>query len=195
LEVSTVWNHPLHVQDDRPTQESRYRVRFAFHPNGVITGDPEDEDNDEVTLLFAGEEAGRRLVAVQLEKVAGTETYNLILRAHRRQTGPKDDRWAYEIVNITNGPHVVEFDWQKSTGPETTDGYLHVWIDQPWSWTAPAPGQPIQAPAPAVLLSLLDTGDHTIDFIRMGAISVKQGASGSIYLDEYASRRTNFIGY
>jgi hypothetical protein len=46
--------------------------------------------------------------------------------------------------------------------------------------------------------TLYHTGDPNslseVDFVRMGALSVKLGASGTMYWDEFESRRQNGIG-
>jgi hypothetical protein len=33
-----------------------------------------------------------------------------------------------------------------------------------------------------------------VDFVRLGALSVKTAASGTLYWDEFESRRASFIG-
>jgi hypothetical protein len=33
-----------------------------------------------------------------------------------------------------------------------------------------------------------------VDFVRLGAITVKPGASGTLYLDEFRSRRVSPLG-
>jgi hypothetical protein len=34
-----------------------------------------------------------------------------------------------------------------------------------------------------------------IDFARLGAMTVKTGASGTLYLDDFESRRERYMGY
>jgi hypothetical protein len=47
-----------------------------------------------------------------------------------------------------------------------------------------------------VTLSLdsLDNDLASVDFVRMGALSVKAGANGTMYWDEFEARRSNPIG-
>jgi hypothetical protein len=40
----------------------------------------------------------------------------------------------------------------------------------------------------------LDNGAAGIGFARLGALSVKEGASGTILLDHFESRRESYIG-
>ena len=40
----------------------------------------------------------------------------------------------------------------------------------------------------------LDNHLAEVDFVRLGALSVKAGASGTIYWDEFVSRRLTLIG-
>jgi hypothetical protein len=44
------------------------------------------------------------------------------------------------------------------------------------------------------LLTGLDNSISAVDFVRMGALSVKAGASGTMFWDEFVSRRDNLIG-
>jgi hypothetical protein len=48
--------------------------------------------------------------------------------------------------------------------------------------------------APAGSLSTLDNAAGGVQFVRMGALSVKTGAAGMLYWDEFVSRRENYIG-
>ena len=43
-------------------------------------------------------------------------------------------------------------------------------------------------------LTSLDNDISTVDFVRMGALSVKTGATGTLYFDEFESRRGSTIG-
>jgi hypothetical protein len=44
------------------------------------------------------------------------------------------------------------------------------------------------------LLEGLDNSVSAVDLVRLGALSIKAGASGTLYLDEFESRRASFIG-
>ena len=40
----------------------------------------------------------------------------------------------------------------------------------------------------------MDNSLSAVDFVRLGALSVKAGASGTLYWDEFESRRQGEIG-
>ena len=82
------------------------------------------------------------------------------------------------FIPITDGPHVMEFEWRRSSGPDALDGSLELWIDGVSVATLPG----------------LDNSISAVDFVRLGALSVKAGASGSMYWDEFESRRVTYIG-
>ena len=79
---------------------------------------------------------------------------------------------------ITDGAHYVEVDWRRSTGPDAQDGVFEMWID----------GGSVST------LSGLDNSVSAVDFVRMGALSVKGGAGGTLLWDELESRRRGPIG-
>jgi hypothetical protein len=79
---------------------------------------------------------------------------------------------------ISDGPHVVEIDWRRSSGPDALDGSLELWIDG----------------ASMATLNNLDNSISGVDFARLGALSVKAGSNGTLYWDEFESRRGSYIG-
>ena len=74
--------------------------------------------------------------------------------------------------------HVVELDWIRSSGPDANDGEFRPWIDGVLRST----------------LTDLDNSVSSVDFARMGALSVKVGATGTLRFDEFESRRQNYMG-
>ena len=82
------------------------------------------------------------------------------------------------FVTISDGPHAVELDWKRSSGPAAADGSCRMSVD----------GAEVSA------RTGLDNSVSGVDFVRLGALSVKNGASGSLYWDEFDSRRLNPIG-
>jgi hypothetical protein len=72
----------------------------------------------------------------------------------------------------------VELDWVAASAPGASDGTFALWI-----------GGTL-----AASLSGLDTDGGAIDFVRFGALSLKTGASGTLLLDEFVSRRKSYIG-
>ena len=43
-------------------------------------------------------------------------------------------------------------------------------------------------------LANLDNNLSSLDFVRLGALSVKTGASGTLFFDEFESRNQSYIG-
>ena len=161
----------LFVQDDTPADGRRYRARFYFDPNGF---DPGVAQNHLRTRVFIGfEEApNRRLFAVVLRLLSGQ--YALMSRVRRDDNTQANS----SFVNIADAPHFVELEWVSATGPDALDGSFAWWIDG-----NPAPG-----------LSGVDNSISGLDFVRLGALSVKTGASGVLRWDHFQSRRETPIG-
>jgi hypothetical protein len=161
----------LFVQDDLPDDEDLYRARFWFDTNGF---DPGEAQNHRRTRIFIAFEEGpmRRLAAIVLRRIGGV--YALMGRARL------DDNSQYDtgFFTIGDGPHMVELAWKRSSGPDANDGELALWID----------GVSVHAAAN------LDNSLSSVDMVRLGALSVKSGASGTLHWDEFESRRLTFIG-
>ena len=159
LEALVNDNNSLYVQDDSPDFENRYRARFYLDPNGFDPG--EASSHFRIRIFIAFDPSGLRVATVVLKRQAGA--YSVEGRV-RRNDGTRVDTGFFPI---TDGPHFMELDWQRSTGPGAADGAFEMWIDNDAS---------------------------PIDFARMGAIAVKTGASGTLYYDQFESRRRTFIG-
>ncbi len=153
------------------SDESRYRARFYFDPHDFDPGEGQGHHRTRIFIVF---ESGptRRLAAVVLRRIGGA--YALMARARLDDNSQADT----PFFLIAAGPHVVEIDWRQSSAPDALDGSLQLWIDGTSQAT----------------LSALDNSRSSVDFVRMGALSVKTGSSGSMYWDEFESRRATYIG-
>ena len=161
----------VHLQDDSPAAESRYRARFYFDPNGFDPGEAIGQFRQRIFVTFS-EAPMKRLVLLMVRRMGG----QFALGAQVRRD---DDTLAKPpFVLITDGPHAVEIDWHKATAAGANDGRFEMWIDG----------------TSVVTVTGLDNDDRPVDFVRMGAISVKAGASGALYFDEFVSRRLAYIG-
>jgi hypothetical protein len=160
----------LYVQDDTPADEDRYRARFYFDPNGFDPGEAQGHRRTRLFIVF--EDGPRRLAAIVLRRLNGS--YAIRARARLDDNAQADT----PFVPINDGPHAVELDWRRSSGPDALDGSLQLWID----------GVSVAS------LTGLDNASSAVDFVRMGALSVKGGSSGTMYWDEFESRRTTYIG-
>jgi hypothetical protein len=161
--------HGLYVQDDLPSAEDRYRARFYFDPNGIDPG--EGSGRFRLRLLIAFDGLNRRLVTLVLRRREGAYS------VHARTRLTDGTRAETPFFPISDAPHFVEFDWQRS-GPGMSDGYLALSIDG------------------VVVANLLGLANDAsaVEFVRMGALTVKTGAGGILYLDEFHARRQGAIG-
>jgi len=162
--------NPLYVQDDHPTAQGRYRARFYFNPGTFDPGEASGAFRTRIFLAFAN--PSRRVMAVVLKRQAGA--YSLMVRV-RRDDGTQVDTG---FIPISNATHSIEFDWKKSTGPGSNNGALRWWIDD----------------VERTAISSVDNDTAVVDYARMGAMSIKAGASGILYFDELESRTTTPVG-
>jgi hypothetical protein len=161
----------IYVQDDTPRDEATYRARFYLHPGDFDPGEAQNHFRTRIFIAF--EEAPmRRLMAVVLRRQGGQ--YSLMGRA-RRDDGTQADTGFFAI---SAAPHFVELRWMRASGPGAGDGVFQLWID-------------------GLLQSsntTLDSSISSVDFVRLGALSVKTGAAGTLHFDEFESRRETVIG-
>jgi hypothetical protein len=156
----------LFVFDDTPEDESRYGVGFRFDPNGFDPGEAQSHFRTRIFIAFE-EAPTRRLMAVVLRRIGGQ--YSLMARARLDD----DSQANTSFVDITDAPHTVEVRWQRSDGPDAANGRLRMLIDG----------------VEAALLTGLDNSLSAVDLARMGALSVKAGANGVLYWDDFRSFR------
>ncbi len=161
----------LYVEDTTPVDEDRYRVRFRFDSNTFDPGEAQGNHRARVLIGFE-ENPQRRLFAVVLRRVAGD--YALMARARIDD----NSQVSTPFVGIIPGPHVIEVDWRRSTSVGTPDGQLRFWVDGTLRST----------------LSSLENSISSVDFVRMGVLNIKTGASGSLKWDDFDSRRTTYVG-
>jgi hypothetical protein len=156
----------LYVQDDSPAGESDFRARFYVDPNGFDPGEASGRFRTRIFVAFA-ENPARRLATVVLRRIGGAYAVMASCRLddlRKAETG---------FVPVTDAPHAVEITWRRARSPLLHDGSCQLFVD----------GQP------AGLLAALDNDGRGVDFARLGALSVKSGASGTLFWDEYDSRR------
>jgi hypothetical protein len=158
------------VEDATPSGEKRYRARFYLDASGFDPGVADGHLRTRVFIAFQ-EAPARRRVAIVLRLLAGQ--YALLGRV-RRDDGALADTG---FVPVGEG-QAVELDWVAASAPGANDGTFQMWIDG----------------VPAASLSGLDTDGGAIDFARLGALSLKTGASGTLGFDEFVSRRKTYIG-
>jgi ELWxxDGT repeat protein len=162
----------LFVVDESPNDELRYRARFRLDPNGFDPGEANGKLRVRVFLAFE-EAPNLRLITLVLRRIGGQ--YSLMGRV-RLDDG---SRAQTPFFNIPDEPHMVEIDWTWSSQPDANEGTFALWIDE----------------IPVATLTGLDNNASAVDFVRLGAMTVKPGANGTLYFDDFESRRERYIGY
>src|SRR6185503_17981624 len=160
----------LYVVDDTPIYESRYRARFYFDPNGFDPGEASSHFRTRIFIAF--DPSGLRVITLVLKRQGGA--YSIETRV-RRNDGTRVDTG---FVPLSNAPHFLEFSWRRATRSGAIDGSLEMWIDGTSMAT----------------LSGIDNDLSSIDFARLGALAVKTGAAGTLFFDQFDSRRRNYVG-
>ena len=162
---------PLYAQDDSPHDEDRYRARYYLDPHDIDPGEARDHRRVRTFIVFS-ENPGRRLAAIVLRRVNGA--YAVLGRARLDDNSQADTAW----TPIGSGPHAIELDLKRASAPDANDGWFRLWVD----------GEQVAKPG------ALDNRLSAADFVRLGALSVKSGASGTLTWDEFESRRQTAIG-
>jgi hypothetical protein len=145
-------------------------VRFYFDPNGFDPG--EADSHFRTRILIAFDKSALRAITLVLKRQLGAYTVEARVK---RDDGSRADTGFFPI---TDGPHFLEFDWQSSTGSGANNGSLQFWIDD----------------VSMATLTGIDNDQSVIESVRMGALSIKTGANGTPYYDQFESRRLRQIG-
>jgi len=161
----------LFVEDATPNDEGRYRARFYFDPNGFDPGEGLNHRRTRILIAFS-EAPNRRVAAVVLRRLSGN--YAVMGRARQDDNSQADTGF----FPISDGAHAIEIDLVRASDTEALDGTFELFID----------GVSMNQ------LTGLDNSLAEVDFARMGALSVKTGAGGTMYWDEFESRRGTYIG-
>jgi hypothetical protein len=159
------------VVDASPADESHYRARFYFDPNGLSLG-----NNEKIRLAQARTGMNELRPVIVLLRVFNGQ-YQIRLRGHDDlMSGFYDTAW----YTISDAAHVIELDWQAASGPGANDGTLALYLDDVLKET----------------LSGMDTDTEVVSTITVGFTSKTEGitVAGSMYLDEFVSDSDAYIG-
>jgi hypothetical protein len=164
--------NPIFVQDDSPLAENRYRARFYFDPNGFDPGEANGRFRVRMFIAFDG--SNRRLITLVLRRIGGN--YSVMGRV-RLSDGTRAQT---PFVPISNDAHFIEFDWRRATTPDALNGVFRMQLDDD----------------PTTLQNLfnLDNDASAVESARLGALTIKPGASGTLFYDQFESRRIQGIG-
>jgi hypothetical protein len=157
--------NPLFVRDNTPGAEDGYQARFHFDPHGFDPG--ETSSHFRTRILIVHDAVNARLVAIVLRRING------VFSVRGRVRLDDGTRANTSFVEITDGPHVIELDWKRSSSDSASDGSFELLVD----------GFSVGR------LTGLDNSAGAVDYVRMGALSVKTGASGTLYFDAFESER------
>ncbi len=167
LEATITDTSSLYVEDDTPNAESHYHGKFYFNPHTFDPGEAQQHFRTRIFIGFGNTPSQRRLFAIVLKRQGGA--YSLEGRVRQDDNDQNDTGF----FPISSGPHLVEWDWTRSSSASVGDGVFQFYIDGA-----------LQKTLNGNLNNL-----SGVDSVRMGALSVKTGASGGMYWDEFASTR------
>jgi len=161
-----------YVTDASPVQETSYRARFYFHPNGSLPV------NTATPTLFAGLNAANGAI-FQVQ--------------YRRQGAGAGAFYQVRAGALQNVGGTAFTAW--TTIPSASATPIEI------AWQAAAAGPPrLQltvgaGPGQAILPLNVNTGAQRLEAVRLGlAAGLAAGASGSVYLDAFVSTRRSTIG-
>jgi len=172
-----------YAADTTPSSEQRYRAAMCIDPNSIVL--PADGVGAKVKMHNAQCKnanpalcAGVGVVQFKLQSNNGVD-YKIRGFVRDSNLGSTTNKFD---VPLTDGPHRVEYD------VDLTAGTFKLWVDAT-----------SESDTPVVNLSGLDMAAWAgIDEARVGSLSnpanVTPGADKVIYVDEFESRRSSFIG-
>ena len=169
-----------YVFDETPADEPRYRVRFYLDTNSYLPGLPAENRRARVLLgLDTSPTVTRSLTVVLIRLGTQGGQYMLLFRA-RQNDGTFADS---PFINITDAAHLIEVDWRRASTPAGTDGQMRIWVNGG-----------VSEGVPTATISNIANGSQGIDRTWLGTINIKPNASGTLYFDEFESRRQTYIG-
>ena len=173
-------NNAIYVQNDMPDgsdvdtlpdPQTQYRARFYVNPNSLTMA-----TNDVLDLFTGRNAAGSDVVRIQLQKTA---TSYQIRSGLLNDAGTWTDTSWY---NVPNAWSAVEIQYQAFAN----SGSLTLWLDDP----STSSGQAVQKQS----LTFIDNDTRTVTEVRLGAQGIETGTRGTVYFDDFESRRFSYIG-
>lgn len=155
----------IYVQDNTPSNETRYRLRFYFDPNSISM-----PDDTSFCIFAALNTAESTVFKVYLER-HWSGVYKIWMYA-REDDGSNRTSDSYII---SDGVHYIELDFQASSAPAADDGFLTLYIDDP--------------DTEKTILAALDNDTKSVDFALLGPSDGTPDANiaGTIFFDDFAS--------
>jgi hypothetical protein len=166
----------MSVIDLTPVGERRYRARFYLNAQDYDPGIA--FNHRRLHLLLAQADTNIRFLQVELRRVVAGGNFSIV--AGLREDGTTVRRVVVSPEFSPNSWHYIEFDLQLASAAGATDGRFEGWLDGvSWGLVTNFPNY---------------QGGLAVDKVRLGAMKAEEGANGTIYLDEFESRRQTYIG-
>jgi RHS repeat-associated protein len=165
-------NTAIYVTDQTPSAEKRYRARFYFNPNHIVSTSSAQDDAH--YIFHALDITGTVVLRLEFRLIMG----DYQLRAEMlRDTA---NTWSSTPwVTIADQWHAIEFDWLAASAPGANNGSLSWWVN---------------GVKQTSLLSQ-DSDTRQIDTLRLGVVAgMDTTTRGTYYFDLFESRRQSLIG-
>lgn len=156
----------IYVQDNTPSGESRYRLRFYIDINSLSMG-----EGDEFRV-FTGQDEGwggspYTIDGLIINLKYTSSTYKIYVSAANDSLTLNSS----SEYTVTDDVHYIETDWSASSAPGEDDGFISLYIDGALKET----------------VSGVDNDSWGIDIALLGAQGLDADTSGTLYLDDFAS--------
>ena len=164
MQVVLSGNTPGYAIDISPTVEPSYRGRFYFRPNATVTG-----NNNQITIFAGFDGANNTLFQVQYNRTnQGTTRVRAVVT---RLGGTSTTPW---VTISSNAWTAIEVSWQSATSSSFrlyTGGVLRS------------------------TLTGLNTNAYKLETVWLGPSgTLSNQSSGTLYFDDFVSKRTLYIG-
>jgi phosphatidylserine/phosphatidylglycerophosphate/cardiolipin synthase-like enzyme len=160
-------NAEILVYDHTPNNETHYSARFYFDPNDI------QSPNDGFYLMALSSSGVGWVGCLHFEQ-QGNDYYSVNL------CGKNDaGNWLEtQSVLITDKWQAVEIEWKAATSSGANNGYIKLYI-----------GDEL-----ATSIENIDNDTHSVTTTSLGVLDTPNGASGTVYFDEFESRTGSYIG-
>ena len=106
------------VQDNSPSAEPSYRVRFYFDPNSLAM-------NSAGHALFVGYMDGSPVKTLFRVVIGKATNYQVKVEVYK----DNGTRVGFSSYTLTDAPHAVVLWWHAASGTGNNDGALQFWLD------------------------------------------------------------------
>lgn len=167
LDIIVSNDNNFFLQDDAPDGEKYYRARFYMNIDGLSMA-----TNDQFNYVN-GLSGTNGAFKVQIQKITAGKQIRLVINTDGGST------LATSWYDLTSGWHALEIQVQAAGAAGANDGTASLYLDGVLKQT----------------LTGIDNDTLSVDSVRMGAVyGIDTGTRGTIYFDEFDSRRFSAIG-